>query len=143
MCVDQIPVEALPQERRLLKAVPPSVLAFAVPYRCCRADRRWMPGAQWLVGRLCCTRTNWCGRLLRKRYPPGASSTESGACVRPGFCSTVWVLPRSPALDARRAMESVALVLHSHGCVWQYSPESRLHSLCFGVCGSASPSPLA
>ena len=57
-------------------------------------------------------------RFLSKLYPPGESSTECGACVRPGFCSTVWVLPRRPALDARRAMESVALVLHSYKCVW-------------------------
>ena len=56
---------ATPQEHRLLKAVRASVLAFAVPYGCCRVAPRWMHGVQWRVWHWCCTRTDVCGNIVR------------------------------------------------------------------------------
>ena len=71
---------------------------------------------------------HWCYcvliRFLWKLYPPGASSFESGASVRAGFCCTVSVLPRGPALDARCAMAGGAFVLHSYELVWTAPAEA-------------------
>jgi hypothetical protein len=99
---------AAPQDHRLLKAVRPSILAFAVPYGCCRAGPRWMHGVQWRVWHWCCTGVDVCGVFLRKRYPARPSSTESGASVHPGAkaagCDwlTVW-LPRVGVTTGRLA----------------------------------------